>query len=162
MCTPYEEGIFEYKERRSPSPIFFQHHSHYISSIQHHHPTSFLSFSHLSRTFITHHYHPTSSLLPLLIHTPSRQPPFPPRVSTMLCNMSTSRIALAILVILNLGYTVAFWRLECQGTVGLARIDPLMHYSSASEHVHSIKGGSGKSTMLFFPAAIGFSHQSEC
>ncbi len=38
-----------------------------------------------------------------------------------------------------------FWRLLCDGSVGLARIDPLTNLGGVSDHVHSIKGGSGKS-----------------
>lgn len=38
----------------------------------------------------------------------------------------------------------AFWRLECDGSVGLARIDPLMDFGGLSDHVHTIKGGSGE------------------
>ncbi|KAL8680078.1 MAG: hypothetical protein Q9186_003717 [Xanthomendoza sp. 1 TL-2023] len=36
----------------------------------------------------------------------------------------------------------AFWRLECPGSIGLARIDPLMDYDGLSDHVHTLKGGS--------------------
>jgi hypothetical protein len=35
--------------------------------------------------------------------------------------------------------------LLCDGSVGLARIDPLTNLGGVSDHVHSIKGGSGKS-----------------
>lgn len=38
----------------------------------------------------------------------------------------------------------AFWRLLCDGSVGVARIDPLIAPGGLSDHVHSIKGGSGK------------------
>ncbi|KAL8656412.1 MAG: hypothetical protein Q9210_000271 [Variospora velana] len=38
--------------------------------------------------------------------------------------------------------TNAFWRLECSGSVGTARIDPLMNFGGLSGHVHTIKGGS--------------------
>ena len=38
----------------------------------------------------------------------------------------------------------AFWRLECEGISGLARMDPLMAYDAIGDHVHSIKGASGK------------------
>ena len=48
--------------------------------------------------------------------------------------------ALALCVIKANG----FWRLECQGSTGLARLDPLMSYNSIGQHVHSIKGGSGR------------------
>ncbi len=40
----------------------------------------------------------------------------------------------------------AFWRLECPGSIGLARIDPLMDYDGVSGHVHDLKGGSGTFT----------------
>ena len=38
----------------------------------------------------------------------------------------------------------AFWRLECQGQSGLARLDPLMAFNTIGDHVHSVKGGSGE------------------
>jgi len=37
----------------------------------------------------------------------------------------------------------AFWRLECEGSTGLARLDPLMAHGAINDHVHTIKGGSG-------------------
>ncbi|KAI0122925.1 hypothetical protein BJ170DRAFT_118091 [Xylariales sp. AK1849] len=37
----------------------------------------------------------------------------------------------------------AFWRMECRGRVGLARIDPLMDEGEASSHAHTIHGSSG-------------------
>ena len=46
---------------------------------------------------------------------------------------------------LKLGNVDAFWRLLCDGSVGLARMDPLMEPGRVGDHVHSIKGGSGKS-----------------
>ncbi|KAL8858636.1 MAG: hypothetical protein Q9178_004930 [Gyalolechia marmorata] len=36
----------------------------------------------------------------------------------------------------------AFWRLECDGSIALARIDPLMDFDGLSDHVHILKGGS--------------------
>jgi hypothetical protein len=39
----------------------------------------------------------------------------------------------------------AFWRMECRGRVGLARVDPLMSPGHASQHVHAIHGSNGKS-----------------
>ena len=36
----------------------------------------------------------------------------------------------------------AFWRLLCDGSTGLARLDPLMSFGQVGPHVHSIKGGS--------------------
>ncbi|KAL2760399.1 hypothetical protein ACRALDRAFT_1059783 [Sodiomyces alcalophilus JCM 7366] len=37
----------------------------------------------------------------------------------------------------------AFFRMECQGRVGLARIDPIVSYGEPSQHLHSIHGSSG-------------------
>lgn len=48
-------------------------------------------------------------------------------------------------LVLSAGIVDAFWRLECDGSVGVARIDPLMDFGGISDHVHVIKGGSGKS-----------------
>lgn len=45
----------------------------------------------------------------------------------------------------------AFWRLECDGSVGMARIDPLMDFGGLSDHVHTIKGGSGKYQISIWP-----------
>lgn len=39
----------------------------------------------------------------------------------------------------------AFWRMECRGSSGTARIDPIMKYGSVGGHVHEIFGGQGKS-----------------
>ncbi|KAL2207808.1 hypothetical protein CC79DRAFT_1273027 [Sarocladium strictum] len=41
-----------------------------------------------------------------------------------------------------LGSAHAFWRMECPGRVGLARIDPLVSPGTASAHAHSIHGSS--------------------
>ena len=62
--------------------------------------------------------------------------------------LSTGRVAKAIVFLLSFGSANAFWRLECGGSVGLARMDPLMDFGSLSDHVHSIKGGSGKLLIL--------------
>ncbi|OAQ85857.1 WSC domain-containing protein [Purpureocillium lilacinum] len=37
----------------------------------------------------------------------------------------------------------AFWRMECPGRVGLARMDPIVNPGSVSNHVHAIHGSSG-------------------
>lgn len=41
------------------------------------------------------------------------------------------------------GSAHAFWRMECPGRVGLARIDPIIDPGTISKHVHSIHGSSG-------------------
>lgn len=38
----------------------------------------------------------------------------------------------------------AFWRMECPGRVGLARIDPIIDPGTVSKHAHSIHGSSGE------------------
>ncbi|KAL9009588.1 MAG: hypothetical protein Q9173_005394 [Seirophora scorigena] len=55
---------------------------------------------------------------------------------------SIANCAAAVLALSSVPATNAFWRLECSGSVGLARIDPLMDFGGLSDHVHTIKGGS--------------------
>ncbi|KAL9598292.1 MAG: hypothetical protein Q9219_004593 [cf. Caloplaca sp. 3 TL-2023] len=55
---------------------------------------------------------------------------------TNLHNFAATALAIAIPA------ANAFWRLECDGSVGTARIDPLMDFGGLSDHIHSIKGGS--------------------
>jgi hypothetical protein len=43
-----------------------------------------------------------------------------------------------------LGSAQAFWRMECPGRVGLARIDPIVNPGGVSKHVHAIHGSNGK------------------
>jgi len=38
----------------------------------------------------------------------------------------------------------AFWRMECRGYAGIARIDPLIAPNGVSQHAHAIHGSSGK------------------
>lgn len=38
----------------------------------------------------------------------------------------------------------AFWRMECQGRVGLARMDPVVYPGVDSPHMHAIHGSSGE------------------
>ncbi|KAI9795784.1 MAG: hypothetical protein M1833_006805 [Piccolia ochrophora] len=45
------------------------------------------------------------------------------------------------LVLVSTGIVHADWRLECRARTGLARIDPLMQFGRASQHVHAIFGG---------------------
>ncbi|KAI4180701.1 MAG: hypothetical protein L6R41_007056 [Letrouitia leprolyta] len=55
---------------------------------------------------------------------------------------NTIRSIAAITLTLALPSVNAFWRLECDGAVGTARIDPLMDFDGLSDHIHTIKGGS--------------------
>lgn len=41
------------------------------------------------------------------------------------------------------GSAEAFWRMECRGRSGLARIDPLVNPGVAAAHAHTIFGSSG-------------------
>lgn len=43
------------------------------------------------------------------------------------------------------GSANAFWRMECPGRVGLARVDPIVDPGVVSPHVHAIHGSSGES-----------------
>ena len=56
----------------------------------------------------------------------------------------THFVTLALALTLLPTSTTAFWRLECDGNAGLARLDPLMAFNKTNDHVHSIKGGSGE------------------
>lgn len=69
-------------------------------------------------------------------------------------NLPRTQIFGAILLLLQFLYANAFWRLLCDGSVGLARIDPLMNPGGVSEHVHTIKGGSGKIHHLLFSCPL--------
>ncbi|OBT76836.1 hypothetical protein VF21_04798 [Pseudogymnoascus sp. 05NY08] len=51
----------------------------------------------------------------------------------------TAAIAAAVLS----GSAEAFWRMECRGRSGLARLDPLVNPGVASAHAHTIFGSSG-------------------
>lgn len=62
-----------------------------------------------------------------------------------MATVSKFTVVAAMVMIFMIGNVKAFWRLECDGSVGLARLDPLMNFGTAADHVHSIKGGSGKS-----------------
>lgn len=42
------------------------------------------------------------------------------------------------------GTASAFWRMECRGRVGLARIDPMVSPGEVAQHAHVIHGSSGK------------------
>lgn len=47
------------------------------------------------------------------------------------------------------GSAHAFWRMECPGRVGLARLDPIIDPGTVSKHVHSIHGSSGECYGLY-------------
>ncbi|KAJ2989851.1 hypothetical protein NUW58_g3253 [Xylaria curta] len=39
--------------------------------------------------------------------------------------------------------TEAFWRMECRGSTGLARVDPILDFNKISGHAHAVHGSSG-------------------
>ena len=49
----------------------------------------------------------------------------------------------------------AFWRMECQGRVGLARMDPVIYPGADSPHMHAIHGSSGECGFLFMDCWAG-------
>lgn len=53
------------------------------------------------------------------------------------------RATTSLSVLASIGSASAFWRMECRGRVGLARLDPLVNPGTASSHAHVIHGSSG-------------------
>jgi hypothetical protein len=49
-----------------------------------------------------------------------------------------------VLISLLVAVADAFWRMECRGRVGLARIDPMVSPGEISAHAHIIHGSSGE------------------
>lgn len=49
----------------------------------------------------------------------------------------------ALAAAMLLGSADAFWRMECRGISGHARIDPLVNPGGFSAHAHTVCGGSG-------------------
>ncbi|GAW12370.1 hypothetical protein ANO14919_017360 [Xylariales sp. No.14919] len=39
--------------------------------------------------------------------------------------------------------TEAFWRMECRGSTGVARVDPIVDFGKVSGHAHTVHGSSG-------------------
>ncbi|KAI0380846.1 hypothetical protein F5Y04DRAFT_92880 [Hypomontagnella monticulosa] len=48
-----------------------------------------------------------------------------------------------LLLLSAIGDALAFWRMECRGRTGLARIDPIMDAGLVSPHIHTVHGSSG-------------------
>lgn len=53
-------------------------------------------------------------------------------------------------ILASLGGAAAFWRMECRGQVGLARLDPLIDPGVPSKHAHAIHGSNGFSASTTF------------
>ena len=48
------------------------------------------------------------------------------------------------------GCAHAFWRMECPGRIGLARMDPIVNTGGLSPHLHAIHGSSGTLSHIFY------------
>lgn len=59
-------------------------------------------------------------------------------------SLSIGASTIGLIFLMNAAYADAFWRLLCRSSVGLARMDPIMNPGDVSDHVHTIKGGSGE------------------
>jgi hypothetical protein len=66
--------------------------------------------------------------------------------------------ASALLALSYVSPASAFWRLQCFGVAGVARIDPIVDPGTPSNHVHAIKGASG----LNFNSTAADLLQSKC
>ncbi|KAK3351434.1 hypothetical protein B0H65DRAFT_117959 [Neurospora tetraspora] len=58
------------------------------------------------------------------------------------------KVSVAILA--AAGGAEAFWRMECRGRLGVARLDPLVNYGEVGSHAHSVHGSSGFSDKAEF------------
>ncbi|KAK0739574.1 hypothetical protein B0T21DRAFT_284510 [Apiosordaria backusii] len=66
------------------------------------------------------------------------------------------KVTSSLAVLASVGLSEAFWRMECRGRVGLARLDPIVAPGRASQHAHAIFGSNGE--FIFLLTAIsGFS-----
>ncbi|OTA91957.1 hypothetical protein M434DRAFT_32229 [Hypoxylon sp. CO27-5] len=55
----------------------------------------------------------------------------------------------------TIGDVSAFWRMECRGRSGLARMDPIMDVGVVSPHIHTIHGSSGFSLSATYEDLVG-------
>ncbi|CAK7213868.1 hypothetical protein SBRCBS47491_001952 [Sporothrix bragantina] len=53
------------------------------------------------------------------------------------------RVSILTLAVTAISPVVAFWRMECRGVAGYARIDPLVSPGAVSGHLHAIMGSGG-------------------
>lgn len=61
----------------------------------------------------------------------------PPRFKT---KPSGVALVIAVLLLASAAPIEAFWRLLCHGTLGTARIDPLVNFGEVAPHAHNIAG----------------------
>ncbi|KAI3321901.1 hypothetical protein HD806DRAFT_149827 [Xylariaceae sp. AK1471] len=55
----------------------------------------------------------------------------------------TSKTLAAFAILGMASVTEAFWRMECRGSTGLARMDPILDPNQVSGHAHTVHGSSG-------------------
>ncbi|KAI1149892.1 hypothetical protein F4825DRAFT_463754 [Nemania diffusa] len=55
----------------------------------------------------------------------------------------TSKMLATFAMLGLLSLADAFWRMECRGSTGVARIDPLVDFGQVSGHAHTVQGSSG-------------------
>lgn len=58
--------------------------------------------------------------------------------------MTTSKTMMAIAMLGMSSVTQAFWRMECRGSTGTARIDPIVDLGKPAGHAHVAHGSSGE------------------
>ena len=56
----------------------------------------------------------------------------------------TRSLAAVAALLVNLDQASALWRMQCDGVLADARIDPLVHPGVPSAHLHTLHGGNGK------------------
>ena len=65
------------------------------------------------------------------------------------------RIDTSVAILASLSGAAAFWRMECRGQVGLARLDPLINPGGLSQHAHAIHGSSGEYSQRASQSILG-------
>ncbi|KAI1812874.1 hypothetical protein GGS20DRAFT_513114 [Poronia punctata] len=64
--------------------------------------------------------------------------------------------ALTALAFLGLSsVTEAFWRMECRGSTGVARVDPIVDFNKVAAHAHAVHGSSGFGIGATFEDLVG-------
>lgn len=62
----------------------------------------------------------------------------------MKVDSSGLKTAITLLLLASLSGVDGFWRILCHGTLGTARIDPVVNFGEISPHAHNIAGASSK------------------
>lgn len=56
----------------------------------------------------------------------------------------TPKTLVAVAILGMSAVTEAFWRMECRGSTGVARMDPIVDFNKISGHAHAVHGSSGE------------------